>query len=97
MGHDNAFARQLSPLARRDDVALRIATSGTPPDVLGGCGEARRRGLLTVALVGHDGGRAAGVPGLDHVIVTPGDYVPRLQEVQGTACHLLLEAVGGRP
>ena len=52
--------------------------------------------MLTIALLGYDGGRAGAIPGLDHVIVIPGDYIPRLQEAQGTVCHLLLEAVGAR-
>jgi D-sedoheptulose 7-phosphate isomerase len=96
VGFENVFARQLIALGGAGDVALAISTSGSSASIVAGLEEARRRGMLTVALLGHDGGRAARLPGLDHVVVVPGDYVPRVQEAQGTACHLLLDAVGRR-
>ena len=94
VGFDNAFARQLIALGGEGDVALAISTSGSSGSVVSGLEEARRRGMLTVALLGGDGGRAASLPGIDHIILVRGDYVPRLQEAQGTVLHLLLDAVG---
>jgi len=96
VGFENVFARQLIALGEPGDVALAISTSGSSPSVVAGLAEAIRRGLLTVALLGYDGGRAAALPGLDHVVVVAGDHVPRLQEAQATAYHLILEAVGRR-
>jgi D-sedoheptulose 7-phosphate isomerase len=95
VGFELAFARQLIALARPGDVALAISTSGSSPNVVAGLEEARRLGLLTCALTGYDGGRLAGCDWLDHLIVVSSDDIPRLQEVHGTLCHLLLEAVGG--
>ena len=83
VGFENVFARQLIALGRADDVALAISTSGSSPNVVAG-------------LLGYDGGRAARLAGIDHAVVVAGDHVPRLQEAQGTACHLLLDAVGRR-
>ena len=97
VGFENVFARQLIALGGPNDVALAISTSGSSASVVAGLEEAGRRGMLTVALVGYDGGRAARLPGLDHPLVVPGDYVPRLQEAQATAYHLILDAVGRRP
>ena len=96
VGFENSFARQLIALGGPGDVALAISTSGSSANVVAGLEEAQRRGMLTVALLGYDGGRAAALAGLDHVIVVPGDYIPRLQEAQGTALHLMLDAVGTR-
>lgn len=96
VGFENVFARQLIALGRGGDVALAISTSGSSPSVVSALQEAQRRGMLTVAVLGYDGGRAARLPDIDHTIVVAGDYVPRLQEAQGTACHLILEAVGRR-
>jgi len=56
--------------------------------------EARRRGLLTCALTGYDGGRLAELDWLDHLLIARSDYIPRLQEAHATMYHLLLEAVG---
>ena len=94
VGYANVFVRQLIPLARATDVALAISTSGSSPNVLAGLEEAHRRGLLTVAITGYDGGRLRELPWLDHLFVVENDYIPRLQEVHATIYHLLLEAVG---
>ncbi len=55
--------------------------------------EARRRGLVTIALVGYDGGRVAAEALADHVIVTRSQHIPRIQEAQASACHVLRELV----
>jgi D-sedoheptulose 7-phosphate isomerase len=96
VGFENIFARQLIALGRRGDVALAISTSGSSPNIVAGLEEAHRRGMLTVAITGYDGGRLAGLPWLDHRIAVGGDYVPRLQEAHATAYHLLLEMAGPR-
>jgi len=94
VGFDKVFARQLIPLARHEDVALAISTSGSSPNVVAGLEEAHRRGMLTVGITGYDGGRLAGLDWLDHLFVVGSDYIPRLQEVHATIYHLLLDAVG---
>jgi D-sedoheptulose 7-phosphate isomerase len=96
VGYEKVFARQLIPLARAEDVALAISTSGSSPNVVVGLEEAHRRGMLTCAITGYDGGRLAELPWLDHLFVARSDYVPRLQETHATVCHLLLEVVGDR-
>ena len=55
--------------------------------------EARRRGLVTIALVGYDGGRVAAERLADHVIVTRSQHIPRIQEAQASASHVLRELV----
>ena len=96
VGFENVFARQLIPLARPDDVALAISTSGSSPNVVAALEEAHRRGLLTCAITGYDGGRLRALDWLDHLFVVESDYVPRLQEAHATIYHLLLDAVGDR-
>jgi D-sedoheptulose 7-phosphate isomerase len=94
VGYENVFARQLIPLARAEDVALAISTSGSSPNVLAGLAEAHRRGLLTCAITGYNGGRLRELSWLDHLFVVENDYIPRLQEAHATIYHLLLDAVG---
>jgi D-sedoheptulose 7-phosphate isomerase len=96
VGYDKVFARQLIPLGRAEDVALAITTSGSSPNIIAGLEEARRRGMLTCAIAGYDGGRLAQLDWLDHLFVVPSDYVPRIQEAQASIYHLLLAAVGSR-
>jgi D-sedoheptulose 7-phosphate isomerase len=96
VGFDKVFARQLIPLAKPEDVALAITTSGNSPNVIAGLEEARRRHVLTCAIAGYDGGRLAELEWLDHLFVVPSDYIPRIQEAQATIYHLMLEAIGER-
>jgi D-sedoheptulose 7-phosphate isomerase len=96
VGYDKVFARQLIPLARAEDVALAISTSGSSPNVIAGLEEAHRRALLTCAITGYDGGRLRELPWLDHLFIAPSDYIPRLQEAHATIYHLLLDVIGDR-
>lgn len=97
VGFENVFGRQLIALGRAGDVALAISTSGSSPNVLAGLEEAWRRGMLTCAVTGYDGGRLAAEGRVDHLFVVGGDYIPRLQEAHATIYHLLLDAIGDRP
>jgi D-sedoheptulose 7-phosphate isomerase len=83
------FARQLIAHARPEDVAVGISTSGGSANILAALVEARRRGLLTVGIVGYDGGRIVAEQLADHAVVVRSDYIPRIQEVQASIYHVL--------
>ncbi len=97
VGYEQAFARQLIALGRSSDVAVAISTSGGSPNLIAALEEAHRRGMLTVGLAGHEGGRLAALDWLDHLFVVPSDHVPRIQEAQATIYHLLLDSVPCAP
>ena len=44
-------------------------------------------------MVGYDGGRIAAEGLADHVIVTPSQHIPRIQEAQASAYHALRELI----
>jgi D-sedoheptulose 7-phosphate isomerase len=83
------FSRQVIAHGLAGDVLLAISTSGNSRNVVEALAEARRRGLVTVALVGYDGGRVADEALADHVIVTRSEHIPRIQEAQASAYHVL--------
>jgi D-sedoheptulose 7-phosphate isomerase len=93
IGPEVLFARQLIAYARPGDVAFAISTSGSSANVIEALAEARRRGLVTIALVGYDGGRIAAERLADHVVITRSDHIPRIQEAQASAYHVLRELV----
>jgi D-sedoheptulose 7-phosphate isomerase len=93
IGPDVLFGRQIIAFGREGDVVLAISTSGGSANVVAALKEARRRGLVTVALVGYDGGRVAAERLADHVVVTRSEHVPRIQEAQASAYHVLRELV----
>jgi D-sedoheptulose 7-phosphate isomerase len=93
IGTEAIFSRQVIAYGREGDVLLAISTSGGSGNVIEALGEARRRGLVTIALVGYDGGRIASERLADHAIVTRSQHIPRIQEAQASAYHVLLELV----
>jgi D-sedoheptulose 7-phosphate isomerase len=93
IGTEAIFARQVIAYGRRDDVLLALSTSGNSLNVIAALAEARRRGLLTIAFVGYDGGRIAGEGLADHVVVTRSEHIPRIQEAQASAWHVLLDLI----
>jgi D-sedoheptulose 7-phosphate isomerase len=93
IGSEAIFARQIIAHGRPGDTVLALSTSGGSLSVLDALAEARRRDLQTLALVGYDGGRILAEGLADHVIVSPSQYIPRIQEAQATVYHLLRELV----
>jgi D-sedoheptulose 7-phosphate isomerase len=89
VGVEAIFLRQLIAHARPEDVAVGISTSGGSPNILAALAEARKRGLVTVGIVGYDGGRIVGERLADHAVVVRSDYIPRIQEVQASVYHVL--------
>jgi D-sedoheptulose 7-phosphate isomerase len=91
VGVEAIFARQVIAHGRPDDVLITLSTSGNSDNVIAALAEARRRGLASVAFVGYGGGRIAAEGLADHVIVTRSEHIPRIQEAQASAYHVLIE------
>ena len=93
VGFDHVFSRQVAALGRPGDIALGFSTSGNSANVVSAMRQARRRGLLTVAFSGYDGGALAKTGDVDHCFIARREYVPRIQEGHATMWHALLEQV----
>jgi D-sedoheptulose 7-phosphate isomerase len=93
VGTDVVFLRQLIAHGEPDDVAVAISTSGGSRNVIAALAEARKRGLLTVALLGYDGGEIRRQALADHYVVVGSDYIPRIQEVQASIYHTMRESL----
>jgi D-sedoheptulose 7-phosphate isomerase len=93
IGTEAIFARQVIAHGRDEDALLAISTSGNSANVIAALAEARSRGLLTIAMVGYDGGRVASERLADRVVITRSEHIPRIQEAQASAYHVLRELV----
>jgi len=93
-GFDEVFARPLSGLGRRGDVLFGITTSGRSANVLRALETARCMGIVTVGLLGGDGGPARAL--CDHPLVIPSDVTARIQEAHITLGHAVLELLEDR-
>ena len=94
IGTDAIFSRQVIAYGGDGDALLALSTSGNSSNVIAALAEARRRGMVTVAMVGYDGGRVAAEGLADHVVVTRSEHIPRIQEAQASAYHALRALVG---
>jgi D-sedoheptulose 7-phosphate isomerase len=95
VGTELIFQRQLIAQARPNDVAIAISTSGGSKNIVMALEEARKRSLLTVALLGYDGGEVLRRGLADFPLIVRSDYIPRIQEVQASIYHLLRETLEG--
>ena len=93
IGVEAIFSRQVIAYGRPGDALVALSTSGGSANVISALAEARRRGLATIAFVGYDGGRIAAEGLADHVVVTRSQHIPRIQEAQASAYHVLCELV----
>jgi len=90
-GIDAIFIRQVEGLGQEGDVLVLFSTSGHAPNLSLALDAAAARGLVTVALLGRDGGALAGRA--DYEIIVPGDATERIQEAHSVILHLVLDAV----
>jgi D-sedoheptulose 7-phosphate isomerase len=92
-GMASIFAHQLRYLAQPADIALGISADGNCASVLSGLLTARELGLLTIALVGGDGGAIAASPSVDHLFLTSSPDPRVVKEMHVTCYHILWELV----
>lgn len=69
-------------------MAIGISTGGGSANILSALAGAGRRGLLTVGIVGYDGGRIVGGRLADHAVAVRSDYIPRIKEVQASIYYV---------
>ncbi len=92
-GLDAVFSHQLRFLAAPADIALGISADGNCGSVLAGLVTAKELGLLTIALVGGDGGAISASPAVDHAVTARSADPQIVKEVHVTAYHVLWELV----
>lgn len=88
---DEVFARQVAGLGRKEDVLIGISTSGNSRNVMRAVEEAKTLGILTIGLLGRDGGKLAAV--CDHSIVVPSQTTARIQEAHILIGHTICGGV----
>lgn len=93
VGIQCVFARSLAAIGESNDIALGISTSGNSENIVAAFAEAKRRGMLTIAFSGYDGGAVAREGAVDYCFVARREFVPRIQEGHATLWHSLLELV----
>ncbi|TMQ60625.1 MAG: SIS domain-containing protein [Candidatus Eisenbacteria bacterium] len=86
LSFDSVFAEQLRLMAARGDALVLFSVSGSSPNLIEALSVAREMNLITVALLGRDGGRAALI--VDHAVIVESDDYGWVE-----SAHLVLEHV----
>ncbi len=90
-GYDKVFSRQLEGLGSQGDLFIGISTSGNSQNVINAFESAKAKGIMTVALVGRDGGKMAEMA--DVALIVPSDATPRIQESHILIGHILCDII----
>lgn len=93
VGFEHVFARQVIAQGRRGDGLVGISTSGNSANLLSAFARGKAMGLVTIGLAGHDGGRMAQSPDLDHCLVVESPSIHRVQETHVAIYHILWDLV----
>jgi D-sedoheptulose 7-phosphate isomerase len=91
IGYDNVFARSVEALGEPGDVLIGISTSGNSASVNNAFRKAREKGMLTIGMLGKDGGTSKGL--VDLAIVVPSEDTQRIQEGHITIGHIIFQEV----
>lgn len=81
--YGSVFSKQVVAFGEAGDILFGISTSGNSFNVVSAFGAAKKRGLITVGLTGHNGGKMRQES--DYLLNVPSDNTPRIQEM-----HILL-------
>lgn len=88
---DEVFARQVRAYGQRGDILFAFTTSGNSENVLRALHVAKREGVVTVAFLGRDGGRSAGIADVE--LIVPHGVTARIQEAHKFLLHTICELV----
>lgn len=83
-GYERSFSRQVQAVGTEGDVFLGISTSGNSKNIVAAVEEAKKKNIITVALVGQNDCILDTI--CDHVIKVPSSSTPTIQE-----SHLMIE------
>jgi D-sedoheptulose 7-phosphate isomerase len=95
IGFDAVFEKQVEYFARPGDVLMVVSSSGNSPNVVRACRCARERGLVTVALVGFEGGELKRLA--DHVLHVPVKNYGIVEDLHQATIHLVTQYLTSLP
>ncbi len=88
-GYDDAFARQAQGHCNPGDVFIGISTSGNSENVYRAADIAKKKGCVTAAFLGKDGGKIG--KQVDYPIIIPCNTTARVQESHIMIIHIMCE------
>lgn len=93
LGFEDVFARQLEALAKPEDLALGISTSGNSKNVIKGLELCKKRGIKSIAFTGGNGGKIVKNKLADVIVNIPANDVTFIQEGHVAAFHAICDVM----
>jgi len=90
-GFEDIFSRGVQAYGVRGDYLIAISTSGNSPNVIKAVTTAKEMGILTIGLLGKDGGKLKAIT--DHNFIINAPTSDRIQEVHIIIIHTLIEGI----
>ncbi len=90
-GYDVVYSRIIKGSGMAGDVLVGLSTSGNSVNIINAIEQAKKIGMITVALTGETGGKMKNI--CDHIINVPSNDTPRIQESHITIGHIICELV----
>ncbi len=87
--YDEVYSRMVRAKGKAGDVLVGISTSGNSSNVIKAMEQAKKQGMIVIALTGEKGGRMRDVS--DYLINIPSNDTPRIQECHIMIGHILCE------
>jgi phosphoheptose isomerase len=88
---EDIFARQVQAFGKPGDVLAAFTTSGNSENILRALKAAKICGLNTIAFLGRDGGRCAGLANIELIVTS--NVTARIQEGHKFLLHTICELV----
>ncbi len=90
-GYEHVFSRQLEGMGQKGDIFIGISTSGNSINIIKAFESAKKKGIITIALTGRDGGIMASMA--DVALIVPSYSTPRIQESHILIGHILCDII----
>ncbi len=89
--YDVVYSRMIKGCGRKGDILFGISTSGNSKNVLLAFEEAKKLGMITVAMTGASGGKMK--EAADFVLRVPSNDTPRIQESHILIGHIICQLI----
>jgi D-sedoheptulose 7-phosphate isomerase len=93
VGYQHIFVRQLDAHAREGEGLMGFSTSGCSDNMIAAYAKAKEMNLVTLGLVGGDGGDMKTSGLVDHCLIVDSDSIHRIQEVHVACYHIIWDLV----
>ena len=90
-GFEYIFSKGVEAYGQEGDMFIGISTSGNSSNVIKAVEQAKKQKLVTVGLLGKDGGKLKGM--CDYEFIIPGKTSDRVQEIHMMILHIIIEGV----